>query len=211
MKDSSESGEDVLSKLLRKSGKEPVLLAEEKAVCPSCGKPTLVIKEYLYEVPYFGKIVLSEGRCSNCGYKYSDVRVAEVSEPKKIIVKVSGERELRYLLVKSAMAAVLIKEKGFEMIPGPASVGFISTVEGILHRFLEAVFVVCSSQPESVACRENKQWLERAIDGKEKFTLVICDYEGTSKVIGENVIETGIDEECMRLYEKSIEWIRRRV
>jgi zinc finger protein len=209
MNDSQEKSEDMLSKLLKKSKREPILLAEENAVCPACGKPTLTIREYLYEVPYFGKIVLGEGRCSNCGYKYSDVRVAEVSEPKKIIVRVSGERELRYLLVKSATAAVLIKEKGFEMIPGPASVGFISTVEGILHRFLEAVSVICASEPESSACGENKEWLERAIEGEEEFTLVICDYEGTSKVIGENVIETSIDEECMKLYEKSIEWVRR--
>jgi len=210
MSDSRESGGDVLERLLRESKREPILLAEEKAVCPACGEPTLTIREYLYEVPYFGKIVLGEGRCSNCGYKYSDVRVAEVSEPKKIVVRVNGEKELRYLLVKSATAAILIRERGFEMIPGPASIGFISTVEGILHRFLEAVSVICGSEPESSACKENKAWLEKAIEGEEKFTLVICDYEGASKAVGEDVIEASIDEECLKLYEKSTEWVRRR-
>ncbi len=202
--DGRENREELTRRLLEKSKREPVLLVEETVVCPACGKRALHIREYLYEVPYFGKIVLGEGRCSNCGYRYTDVRVAEASNPKKIVVKVKGEKQLRYLLVKSATAAVAIPERGYEMVPGPASVGFISTVEGILHRFLEALSVICRGREEEPGCRENREWLERAIDGKEEFTLIICDYEGTSKVIGEDVVEDKIDEECRRLSEKSL-------
>ncbi|MEB3851458.1 MAG: ZPR1 zinc finger domain-containing protein [Desulfurococcales archaeon] len=198
--------EEIARRLLEQSRREPVLLVEETVVCPACGKRSLVIREYLYEVPYFGKIVLGEGRCSNCGYHYSDVRVAEASEPKKIIVKVHGEKQLRYLLVKSATAAILIPEKGYEMVPGPASMGFISTVEGVLHRFLEVLEVACSGREEDQACLENRRWLERAIEGLERFTLVICDFEGTSRVVGDDVAEEPIDEECRRLHEKSMLW-----
>ncbi|MEB3816564.1 MAG: ZPR1 zinc finger domain-containing protein [Desulfurococcales archaeon] len=204
----AEDRDSELEDLLSKAKREPVLLAEETVVCPACGKPTLKVREYLYEVPYFGKIVLGEGRCSNCGYRYSDVRVAEVSEPKKIIVRVNGEKELRYLLIKSATAALLIKEKGYEMVPGPASTGFITTVEGILHRFLDVLEALCAGRDDPT-CRDNKAWLERAIEGLESFTLIICDFEGTSKVVGDNVEEKPIDEECERLYEKSLEYLRR--
>jgi zinc finger protein len=194
---------DVTRELIAKAKREPILLAEETVVCPACGERALVIREYLYDVPYFGKIVIGEGKCNVCGYKYSDVRVADVSEPKKIIVRVKGDRQLRYLLVKSATAAILIKEKGYEMLPGPASTGFITTVEGILHRFKEALSVVCKGREHEPGCRENSEWLDRAIDGKEEFTLVICDFEGTSRVIGDDVIEAEIDEECNVLREKS--------
>ena len=200
---------DALRELLRKSTKEPILLVEEDVVCPACGKPSLHVREYLYEVPYFGEIVIGEGKCSNCGYKYSDVRVAEASEPKKIVVRVNGERQLRYLLVKSATAAVYIPERGYEMVPGPAGTGFITTVEGILHRFLEALSVACRGREGDPVCAENKRWLERAIEGLERFTLVICDYEGTSRVVGVDVVEEPVDDICERLLEKSREYMRR--
>ncbi len=181
---------------------EPILLFRVKAQCPVCGRQELEISEYLYEVPYFGKIILSTGTCRNCGYKYSDVRLAEVSEPKKIIVRVKGDRELRYLLIKSATASVYIPEKGYKMVPGPASTGFITTVEGILHRFLEALEAICRGREDDQGCRENREWIQRAIDGREQFTLVICDPEGTSKVHGEDVEETSLDEECRKIQEQ---------
>ena len=179
--------------------REPQLILEETAVCPVCGKRTLKLRFYLYEVSYFGKILLTTGMCSNCGYRYRDVRLAEALEPKKIIVRVEGERQLRYLMVKAASAAVFIPERSYEMIPGPASVGFITTVEGILHRFREVLDVGCSAEDaDKELCERERRWLERAIDGLEKFTMVICDYEGGSAVKGEPgyVEELSLDKFC---------------
>ncbi len=200
----SNNGEEYFHEII---SRQPVLLFKEKKTCPVCGKNSLELSGYLYEVDYFGSILITQGICRNCGYRFSDVRLAEISKPKKIIVKIYGEKELRYLLVKSAYASVVIVEKGFEMIPGPASTGFITTVEGILHRFLEATETLCKSvknQPEEAKCKEAKEWLLRAIDGDEVFTLVICDFEGASKVVGENVIEEDIDEFCK---QKKPEWL----
>ena len=196
--------DEELGKVLGEA-KEPILLYEGVITCPVCGKRTLSLREYLYEVPYFGRLLLSSGKCSNCGYVYKDIRLAEATKPKKIIVRVNGDRELRYLLVKSAYAYLSIPEKGYEMIPGPASHGFISTVEGVLHRFMEALEVACKNKWEAdEGCKANRDWLRRAIDGKEKFTLVICDYEGASKVIGDNVTELPLDQECL---DKKPDWM----
>ncbi|MCE4618913.1 MAG: ZPR1 zinc finger domain-containing protein [Desulfurococcales archaeon] len=184
--------------------KEPILLYKGVVTCPVCRKKSLELEEHLYEVPYFGRILLSSGKCTNCGYVYKDVRLAETTKPKKIVLRVKGEKELRYLLVKSSYAYLSILEKNYEMIPGPASHGFISTVEGVLHRFMEALEVACKGREEEPGCLGNKKWLERAIDGKEEFTLVICDYEGASKIMGDDVIEEPLDEYCSG---KKPEWM----
>jgi len=193
-----------LERILGGQVPEPVLLYSGKTRCPVCGRETLEVKEYLYEVPYFGRILIATGKCSNCGFSYRDVRLAETTKPKKIVVKVNGEKELRYLLVKSAYAYLYIPEVGYEMVPGPASTGFISTVEGVLHRFKEALDIACKEGGED--CERHYKWLEEAIEGKRPFTLVICDYEGASKVIGDNVVETELDEECLK---KKPEWLER--
>ena len=187
----------------------PQLLLEETGVCPVCGKKTLRIRVYLHEISYFGKILITVGRCSSCGYTFRDVRLAEATEPKKITVRVEGERQLRYLLIKSAATSVAIPEREYEMIPGPASMGFITTVEGILHRFLEALEMGCSAEDaDKDICDREKKWLERAIEGLERFTLVLCDYEGGSAVRGdEEYVSTGpLDEFCE---ERRPAWLSR--
>ncbi len=201
------SRDDLTEDILKSSKKEPKLIFQEKAKCPRCGSLSLVIKEYIYSVPYFGEILLSQGECERCGYKYRDVRILNATDPKKIIINVNGEEELRYLLVKSATSAILIKEKGYKMLPGPASMGFITTVEGILLRFLEAAHVACRGRELEPGCKDNIEWLKRAIDGHEKFTLIICDFDGTSSVKGKNVLETSIDSECEELRGESLQYL----
>ncbi len=194
--------EELLRKYFTKI-KEPVLLYEGIIKCPLCESMSLHVKEFLYEVPYFGPLLISTGKCTKCGYKHRDVRIGVTTNPKKIVVKVEGEKELRYLLVKSAYASIIIPERNYEITPGPASTGFITTVEGVLHRILEALNVVCKDS-EREGCRENYEWLGRAIEGKEDFTLIICDYEGASKVLGDNVVEIPIDDFCL---SKKPEWM----
>ena len=89
-------------KLLEESHGEPILLYKATVKCPLCNRETLQIEERIYTIPYFGKTILAKGLCKECGYKYSDIRIAEATEPKKIIVEVNGDKELRYLVAKSA-------------------------------------------------------------------------------------------------------------
>ncbi len=178
---------------------EPILLKEERGLrCPVCGKNLFNLKIYLYNIKNFGNILMTVGKCSACGFKTVDVKLAEPTPPKKITVRVEGDEQLRYLVVKSAYSAVIIPEREYEMIPGPASVGFITTIEGLLYRFEEAVKVACKGRESSVECRREIEWIRRAIDGREKFTIIICDFEGGSKVRGnpEFVVEEPLDEIC---------------
>jgi len=174
---------------------EPTLLYKATVKCPACGNNTLDLEERLYEIPYFGKTILTKGKCRTCGYKYTDARIAEATEPKKIIVNIEGEKELHYLLIKSAYATIHIRETGYKIIPGPASTGYITTIEGILHRIKQAIQTLCKNK-NTKECTKNLKWIEEAIQGKRKFTLIICDPEGTSKIKGEKTKETKIDQEC---------------
>jgi len=178
-------------------------VSEYTIECPYCGSPNFRVEEYVYEVPVFGKILLSVGSCSACEFKRRDVGVLEERGPKKLVLRVKGERELRYLLVKSARSAVLIPEVALEYTPTLYSYGYITTVEGILYEFQQAALTACSGE-QSQKCGDILSWLEKAINGEIEFTIVICDYDGLSKIMGEDVVEVELDDECKALVSYSI-------
>ncbi len=173
-------------------------ISEYIVQCPYCGKPTFKIEDYIYEIPIFGRILLTVGLCSTCEFKRSDVGVLEEKGPKKLVLRVRGERELRYLMVKSARAAVLIPEVSLEYIPTMYSYGYITTVEGILYEFQQAALIACSGD-SSQECKNILSWLEKAINGEVEFTMIVCDFDGLSKIVGENVVEEDLDETCKSL------------
>jgi len=178
---------------------EPAKVVEYTIECPYCGNQTFKVEEYTYEVPIFGRILLSVGSCSSCGFKRRDVGVLEGGGPKKLVLKVRGEKELRYLLVKSARSAIKIPEAQLEYIPTMYSYGYITTVEGILHEFHQAASIACTGE-QSSQCNDVITWLEKAINGEVEFTLVLCDFDGLSRIAGENVVEESLDKECLELY-----------
>ncbi len=178
-------------------------ISEYVVGCPYCSRYTFKVEEYVYEVPIFGRILLSVGSCSECGFKRRDVGVLEEKGPKKLVLRVRGERELRYLMVKSARAAILIPDVGLEYTPTMYSYGYITTVEGILYEFQQAALVACGSV-QTQQCRDVLSWIERAINGEVEFTMVVCDFDGLSKIVGEDVIEGELDETCKSLIGYSI-------
>lgn len=170
--------EGVESEKLRKLG-------EETIKCPVCGKKSLMVGIYLYEVPHFGQVILESGRCESCGFRWTDVTVAEAGKGKKLRLRVRGDRELRALVVKSSSASVIMPELGVEIRPGPASLGYITTVEGIVRKVLEHVPSECFS--EGSECYDVVKTLEDAADGKIEFTLILEDPLGRSGIKGDGV------------------------
>lgn len=168
-------------------------IARRRLTCPYCGKESLEAVDYLYDVPYLGKVIISVMSCSSCGYKHRDMASLEAGEAMKLKLRVEGERELRYLVIKSASASMRIPEAGLEYIPGPYAQGYITTVEGLLYEFHEAASFLCATQ--GTGCGE-VAWIERAIEGKERFTLILCDKDGKSMIYGEGVEKQGMDDEC---------------
>ncbi len=171
-------------------------LREERVRCPLCGKNTLVVTDYLYEVPYVGKVILSVGRCSSCGYSFRDIRTYEAREPGKIVYRVESEDDVNTLLVKSASASVIIPELGLSMTPGPASEGFVTTIEGLLDRFLEALQLACKDESaDKEKCREMEEKIKAAKAGRLRFTVVIVDPEGVSTIASPKAKRTSVTRE----------------
>lgn len=163
-----------------------------EAKCPACGSRGLLIEDYLYEIPRIGRVVLSTGKCRFCGYRYTDVRVVEAKEPRRIIYSVERPEDLNALVIRASTATIRIPEIGAEIKPGPAAQGFITTIEGVLQMFKDVLEFLCQDK-KNQTCIEKLEWLNRAIDGKKKFTLVIEDPDGVSTIEGkgkEPVVES---------------------
>ncbi len=161
------------------------LLGEEVIKCLNCGENTFKVMIYVYEVPFFGNVLIETGVCSKCGFRKTDVSLAEVSKPKRIILRVESERELNALVLKSSTALVRIPELGIEVAPGPAAPGYITTVEGILHRVLEHIPAECFD--EKSQCYSKVMEIKEAIEGRKRFTLIIEDPYGRSGIRGKGV------------------------
>lgn len=158
-------------------------LGEEVVNCLNCGEKSFRIRLFVYDVPHFGKVLLEVGTCDKCSFRRSDVSILEVSEPIRIVVKVTSDKELNALVVKSSTASIYIPELGIEITPGPAAPGYITTVEGILHRVLDHIPSECFD--EKSHCYFKVKEIKDAIDGKIPFTLIIEDPFGRSDVKGE--------------------------
>jgi len=169
------------------------MIAENVVKCPICGKESMSVKIFLYDVPYFGKVVLESGKCSKCGFKWSDVGMLEAARPKRIIVKVKEPKDLNALVIKAAPATVKIPELGIEIFPGPAAPGYITTIEGVLQRVIDHAPSECLD--ESNPCHEKIKTIRRAMNGDDVFTLIIEDPSGRSAVKGEG---TEVIEEELR-------------
>ncbi len=166
---------------------EPVKLHEEVTKCPACGKNSLRVTVYLYEVPIVGTVTMTVGKCNECGFTFRDVRLAEEKPPRRIILEVENPDDLDALVVRAPSATVrvegLVEEGPLEMKPGPIADGFITTVEGVLHRFKEVIDFLCNEPDvDRKKCEKVRRAVEEAIEGKRKFRLVLEDPEGVSAI-----------------------------
>ncbi len=141
-----------------------------KLICPLCGGPL----EFgvIDRVDFVGEgVTLFSFHCTKCGYRGVDVFPERAHEPRRIEFRVRGPEDLNVLVARSSTATVRIPELGAMIEPGPASQGFITTVEGILVRIRDRFH----REAEVV------QKIDRMLNGEE-FTLVIEDPFGTSAI-----------------------------
>jgi len=164
--------------------KELKLLAKETGICPSCGRETLEIRAYIYEVPIVGPVLLTIANCNSCNYRFRDLVPAKsLGRKVKIIIHVKETNDLRVIFYKSPTAMIKIPEEGLEITPGPAAMGQITTVDGILEGILYYLPPICDQMDNPTKCREVMSHLQEAMEGRKPFTLIIEDPLGASFVI----------------------------
>ncbi|MFH0868428.1 MAG: ZPR1 zinc finger domain-containing protein [Candidatus Woesearchaeota archaeon] len=156
-------------------------------VCPLCHQKTLVLADRETEVPYFGKLFLFSMTCSNCKYHKSDVEAADRKEPCKYTFEISKEEDMKIRVVKSSEATVKIPHIS-EIIPGPASQGFVTNIEGLLNRVKYQIETLRDTAEDDEDRKKAKNLLKKLMKimwGQEKQKIIIEDPSGNSAIISD--------------------------
>ncbi len=164
----------------------------EQQPCPLCHEKTLVLTERETEVPYFGKVYLFSMTCDNCKYHMADIEAAEQKEPVKYEFEISSENDMKVRVVKSAQAIVKLPHLA-TIIPGPASQGYVTNIEGILNRVkyqIESLKEMEENEEDKKKAKNLLKKITRIILGQEKQKLIIKDPSGNSAIISDKAIKT---------------------
>ncbi len=163
----------------------------EKQQCPFCKTKNLTLIEEEKEVPYFGKLVIFSMDCSNCHYHKSDVEAEEQKEPTKFTIIVDKEKDMKIRVIKSSNATVKIPQLRMSVTPGPASIGYISNIEGLLDRFIK---IIEDKRDETEDPKEKKpaknllKKLRKVKFGDIPLKIIIEDPSGNSAIISEKAV-----------------------
>ncbi|ADI31549.1 ZPR1 zinc finger domain-containing protein [Staphylothermus hellenicus] len=179
-------------------------ILEYTVKCPVCGSE-MKVEEYLYDMPLVGKVIISSGRCQRCGYKWSDARLAESRGPRKIIYRVEKPGDENALVIRASTASIIIPELGVEIKPGPAALGYITTVEGLIMDIIEKTEFICS-EPDAPLdeCKKKLDQLRKARDGLIKYTIIIIDPGGVSTIVSDKKREEPLSIEETNALEKEV-------
>ena len=160
----------------------------DKQPCPFCNQNTLTLTEDETEIPYFGKAFLFSMDCSNCKAHKADVEAAEMKEPTKYTITVDSEKDMQIRVIKSSNATVKIPQMRMSVTPGPASIGYISNIEGLLDRFKEIIEgekEVAEEQEEKKHAKNLLKKLWKVKLGEIPLKIIIEDPTGNSAIISD--------------------------
>ncbi len=160
--------------------------ATMKIDCPVCGgKNTASYLTQTHELAYFGEIVESTIICERCGFRHNDIITTEQKDPAKHSLTIT-KKSLDSRVVRSQSATVSLPEIGIKVEPGPKSEGYISNVEGVLVRFVEATQRALLMFDDDESQRNAKIVLEKlnkVLAGELETLLLIEDPFGQSKIM----------------------------
>ena len=162
--------------------------------CPMCNEKTLELRERESEVPFFGKVFMFSMTCSKCKYHKSDIEAAEQKEPARFTFEISSEEDLKVRIVKSGEATVKIPHI-VTITPGPASLGFVSNIEGILKRVKHQIETAKETAEDDADKKKAKNLLKKLnkiMWGQEKQKIIIEDPTGNSAIISDKAVKEKI-------------------
>ena len=142
-----------------------------KQPCPFCSKKTLALVEDQKDIPYFGKVYLFSMNCSSCKYNKADVESA---------------KDMGVRIVKSSTATVKMPQLRLSVTPGPASIGYISNIEGVITRFEDVIKQEKEDSEDLEAKKKCKNLLKKLWKiklGDVKTKIVIEDPYGNSAIV----------------------------
>ena len=165
--------------------------ALEKQKCPLCFENALTLREEEREIPFFGKVFLFGMSCSACKYHMSDVESEKEHDPTKQTFTLEKEHDLSVRVIKSSHATVKIPQLKMTVSPGPASIGYISNIEGVLARFEKVVEDQRDNEEDPDVKKKAKVLLKKmwkAKCGDFPLKIIIEDPTGNSAIISEKTV-----------------------
>ncbi len=174
----------------------------EHQVCPMCHEKSLILTERDMEVPYFGMVYLYSMTCNSCKYHLADVEAAQEQEPCKYTFEISSEQDMNVRVVKSSEATVKLPHI-VTITPGPASLGYVSNIEGILRRVKHQIEVAKETAEEDEDKTKAKNLLKKLMKimwGQEKQKIIIEDPSGNSAIISDKAVK-----EPLKVKKNSVE------
>ena len=172
-----------------------------KTDCPVCGgKGTANYNTITHKIAYFGEVMESTIECEKCGFKHNDIMALEQKEPAKHSLMISG-KNLSSRVVRSQTATVSLPEIGIKVEPGPKSEGYVSNIEGVITRFIDAtlkalkLFTDDEAQKNANAVLEK---LEGLLSGEAETLLLIEDPFGQSQIMDVNAKTEPLTQEELK-------------
>ena len=154
--------------------------------CPVCYKNNLIMTYTVTKIPYVGDILVMGIKCTNCGFRISDI--AMISHTGKNIMKSKiTPKTLNDLVVLSANSTVSIPELGLEVDIRTETGGEITTIEGVLREFLEQLEQLSNSELSEEEAKIVKTLIEKIKSELKNpsgdLTLKIHDKTGKSSIV----------------------------
>ena len=176
--------------MAKKNADQPDVISGQP--CPMCRNKTLTLIEAQREVPYFGKVFLFSMDCSSCNYHKADVESAERGEATKWTIEVSGQEDMKIRVVKSSEALIKIPHIT-TIVPGPASNGYVTNIEGVLNRVKTILTDIRDNAEDNTERKKAKNLLkkiQRCNWGDEKLKIIIEDKSGNSAIVSEKAVKS---------------------
>ncbi len=154
--------------------------------CPQCkSDDKLRMLTMSTEIPYFGEHTQITIICDSCGWKHTDFIPSEGEKPGLWKIKVDGKEKMSARIIRSSSCTIRIESLDLEVSPGSGSSGYVSNVEGVLNRFIDAIAVILNDCDEEtiVKAKGMISLLEDAIEGKGSLVIELLDPRGRSQIV----------------------------
>tara|TARA_B100000214_G_scaffold162047_1_gene116199 strand:+ start:628 stop:1143 length:516 start_codon:yes stop_codon:yes gene_type:complete len=153
------------------------------------------------EIPYFGEHTQITIICDSCGWKHTDFIPSDGDKVGFWSILIDSQEKNSARIIRSSSCTIRIPELDLEVSPGGSSSGYITNIEGVLVRFIDAVRSVIrdleKADPDFLAGQDLLHSLLSTIEGSDVLTLELLDPRGRSQIIHE-------DADSRDLYESEM-------
>ena len=173
-------------------------MPEDYAIrCPVCNEGNLLVRSVLYPVPFFNQLVMFMIECPACHFAHNDVFATEQRKPSRWTLRVDRPELLDTRVVRSGSGTIRLPDFGIDIEPGPTAESFISNAQGVLLRtrpVVEAAVKFADRKDEKRRGRQILALIDKAMEGKVPFTLVIEDPAGVSGILPDDMTVVKFEE-----------------